>query len=99
LLILSLIAVYMAIYIEWAAYLGPGEVATIAVLCRDRLQARTILRYCRGLLNHVPQLAALIDGEHSQRITLTSRMAPTHAHARCFETTQSSRTASRPEAN
>jgi hypothetical protein len=63
----------MAIYIEWASYLGPGEVATIAVLCRDRLQARTILRYCRGLLNHVPQLAALIDGEHSQRITLTSR--------------------------
>ena len=37
--------------------LGPGERATVMVIAADRKQARTILRYCTGLLRETPMLA------------------------------------------
>jgi hypothetical protein len=43
--ILALIAVYLACFRDYAPYLAPGEVATIAVIAADRKQARSIFRF------------------------------------------------------
>jgi hypothetical protein len=55
--ILALIAVYLACFRDYAPYLAPGEVATIAVIAADRKQARSIFRFTIGLLRAVPMLA------------------------------------------
>jgi phage terminase large subunit-like protein len=43
--VLSLVAVYLATLTDYAPYLAPGEVATIAVIAADRKQARSIFRF------------------------------------------------------
>src|SRR5262249_13827669 len=40
----------------------------------DRRQARTILRYVKGLLTGVPMLAQLVDAERSDSFDLTNRV-------------------------
>ena len=44
----------------------------VAVVAADRKQARVILRYCEGLLRHVPLLAELIEGDEAEAITLSN---------------------------
>jgi hypothetical protein len=76
--ILALIAVYLATFRDWRAYLAPGERATAMVIAADRRQARVIMRYIRGLLYEIPMLAALVkrdspttgEFELSNRVTL-----------------------------
>src|SRR5271165_7209584 len=36
--ILAIIAVYLACFCDWRPFLGPGEVATIMIIARDRRQ-------------------------------------------------------------
>jgi hypothetical protein len=64
--ILALIAVYLATFRDYRAYLQPGERATILLIAADRKQARVILRYIHGLLTGVPMLAALIERETAE---------------------------------
>ena len=72
--ILSVVATYLAMFVDWAPYLAAGEYATIAIVCADRAQARTVIRYVKGLIDSVPAMASMLEGpEHSQRITLSSR--------------------------
>jgi hypothetical protein len=70
--ILALIAVYLACFRNYPPYLAPGEVATIAVIAADRKQARSIFRFTIGLLRAVPMLAALIQDDSAEAITLTN---------------------------
>jgi hypothetical protein len=86
--ILALIAVFLACFVDWTKHLAPGEVATIPIICVDRAQARTIIRYCKGLLEAVPELAALQEGEHSQRITLPSRRIVIEVATASFQLTR-----------
>jgi hypothetical protein len=44
------------------------------VVAADRGQARTILRYIKGLLKTVPMLAQTIDGETQESVNLTNRI-------------------------
>jgi hypothetical protein len=67
---LAVIAVFLATFRDYAAYLQPGERATIMVIAKDRKQARTILRYVRALLTDVPMLAALIERETAESFDL-----------------------------
>ena len=64
--VLALVACFLACFRDWRPFLGPGEAATIMVIAADRKQARTILRYCIGLLREVPMLAPQIEGETQQ---------------------------------
>jgi hypothetical protein len=73
--ILALIAVYLATMRDYAPYLAPGEVATIAVLAADRSQARVIFRFVVGLLKAVPLMKPMIDGEDTETIRLDNRVA------------------------
>ena len=55
---LSLVAVFLAAFKDWKPYLGPGEVATIMILAKDRAQARSIKRFISGLLRETPSAPA-----------------------------------------
>jgi hypothetical protein len=71
---LALIAVFLSCFRDWRGFLGPGECATVMIIAADRRQARTIVRYVKGLLKSVPMLAATIDSETQESITLTNRV-------------------------
>ena len=62
--VLALVAVFLAAFRDYTPYLGAGEVATIAVIAANRMQARTIFRYVLGLLEAVPALKAHDQGRH-----------------------------------
>jgi hypothetical protein len=71
---LALIAVFLACFKDYAPFLAPGEVATIAVLAADRSQARVIFRFVVGLLKAVPLLEQLIVSHDAETITLRNRV-------------------------
>ena len=72
--ILALVAVFLACFKDWRPYLGVGERGTIIVIAADRKQARTIMRYVKGLLHLVPMLRQLIEAERLEGIDLTNRI-------------------------
>jgi phage terminase large subunit-like protein len=70
--VLATIAVFLATFRDYAQFLAPGEVATVAVLAANRAQARTIFRYVLGLLRGVPMLSSMIVGETEEAIELSN---------------------------
>ncbi len=72
--VLALIAVYLACFRDYAPYLAPGEVATIAVLAANRPQARSIFRYISGILKAVPLFARMVVDENTESIALANRV-------------------------
>jgi hypothetical protein len=71
--ILALIAVFLSCFRSYAAYLGPGERATVAIIAADRRQARTILRYVKGIISGTPMLSGMLDGnERADGLDLTN---------------------------
>ena len=67
---LALIAVFLAAFRDYSAHLVPGEQAAVAIIAADRKQAKVLLRYCVGLLRAVHMLAAMIDDELAESVTL-----------------------------
>ena len=85
--ILAIVAVFLGAFTDWRPFLGPGEVGTIMVICADRRQARTIMRYCLGLLKAVPMLKQLIESETRESITLRNRIV-IEVHTASFRSTR-----------
>ncbi|MEC8848755.1 MAG: terminase family protein [Pseudomonadota bacterium] len=73
--ILAVIAVYLAVFRDYRAYLQPGERATVLVLASDRRQARAIMRYAVGLLEGVPMLRGLIESQTGESVDLARRVS------------------------
>jgi hypothetical protein len=67
----ALVAVYLACFRDYAGVLAPGERGTVMLIAADRRQARTLLRYVRGLLA-VPMLAAMVEREVAEGVDLTN---------------------------
>lgn len=84
-LIAALIAVYLAVFRDYAPYLAPGEVATMMVIAADRRQARVILRYVKGFINGVPMLARMIQRETRETLELSNRVV-VEVHTASFRT-------------
>jgi hypothetical protein len=84
---LATIAVYLACFHDWRRHLGPGEVATIMIIARDRRQARVIKCFVSGLLNAVPMLAATIADEQVESIRLRNRVT-IEIHTASFRSTR-----------
>jgi hypothetical protein len=55
--VLALVAVFLAVFRSWSAYLAPGELGVIKVIAVDRKQARQIHRYAKALVTKVPTIA------------------------------------------
>ena len=70
--VLAAIAVYLAAFRDYAPYVVPGEVPTVAIIAADRKQARVLLRYVIGTLNAVAMLAGLVDEEMAESVSLTN---------------------------
>jgi hypothetical protein len=68
----SLVATYEAAFNDHRDRLAPGEVATVMLIAGDRQQARTLLRYVRGLFDH-PMLKPLVVRETSDGLELSNR--------------------------
>jgi hypothetical protein len=47
--ILALIAAYLACVIDHRPFIVPGEVPVVAIIAKDRVQARVILSYMKGV--------------------------------------------------
>jgi hypothetical protein len=69
--VLALCAVFLACFRDHGRNLAPGERGTVMVIARDRVQARTILRYVRALLTGVPMLAKLVEREVAEGFDLS----------------------------
>ena len=72
--ILALTAVFLACFFDWRRFLAPGECATVMIIAADRRQARTIVRYVKGLLKSIPMLAQTVESETQESITLANRV-------------------------
>lgn len=72
--ILALIATYLACVLDHAPYLVPGEVAVVAVIAKDRQQARVIMGYIKGFLREIPLFAELIEDELAETIRLSNNV-------------------------
>ena len=67
---LALIAVFLACFKDYTPHLAMGERATIVIIAADRKQARVIFRYVRGIMDAVPALRALVEGETAEELRL-----------------------------
>jgi hypothetical protein len=73
--IVALVAVFLACFCDYSAFLAPGERATVMVLACDRRQSRTILRYIRAMLEGVPMLTRMIERSDAEAIDLGNRVS------------------------
>ena len=73
--IAALIALFLAVFRDYQAYLAPGEVGTLPVIAQDRKGARTIMRYMTGLIHAVPMLRDMLASEPTKEtIELRNRV-------------------------
>jgi hypothetical protein len=70
--ILALIATYLACVLDHRAHIVPGETPVVAVIARDRTQARVILSYIRGFIREVPLFAELLEEELAESLRLSN---------------------------
>jgi hypothetical protein len=68
--IMALNAVFIACFGEYRKNLARGERGTVLVIATDRRQARTIIRYIRGLLDGVPMLRRMVERETTESFDL-----------------------------
>jgi Terminase large subunit, T4likevirus-type, N-terminal len=68
----ALLAVALACFKDYHAYLAPGERATIMVIAANRSQARTIMRYIRGIFALAPALNGMVERETQEAFDLNN---------------------------
>jgi hypothetical protein len=73
--VLACVAIFVACFRDWRPYLQVGETGTVMIVAADRKQARTIARYCLGLLNAVPMLKKMVASATKDAIALTNNIA------------------------
>jgi hypothetical protein len=67
----SLIAVFLACFVDYSADLAPGEVGVVMILGADRRQCRVIFGYVKALLR-APMLKKMVAAELKESIRLTN---------------------------
>jgi hypothetical protein len=72
--VMALIAVFLACFRDYRAYLQPGERATVMVIAADRRQARVIIRYVAAMLNRIAMLRAMIERETADAFDLHNQV-------------------------
>jgi hypothetical protein len=70
--VLSLIAVFLAVFRDHRPYLAVGEKATIPIISTDRSQSRTIVRYIKAMLAVDDEVRALVQRETATAIELSN---------------------------
>ena len=70
--ILALIATYVACVVDHRDYIAPGGTPVVAVIARDRTQAKLILNYIAGFPRSNRLFADLIEDELAESIRLSN---------------------------
>jgi hypothetical protein len=70
--IMSLVAVYRALFNDYKKYLSPGERGVIQVIAADRAQAQVILGYIKGILETNPVFNQYVEQSLKESIDLTN---------------------------
>ncbi|MEI4262331.1 hypothetical protein [Roseovarius sp. D0-M9] len=70
----ALVAAFEAAFHDHRDKLAPGEFATVFLIAADRAQARTLLRYVRGIFQN-PMLKAMVARETTAGLELKNRSA------------------------
>jgi hypothetical protein len=70
--ILALIATYLACVLDHCDYIVPGETPVVAIIAKDRTQARVILGYIAGFIRSIALFAELIEDELAETIRLSN---------------------------
>jgi hypothetical protein len=70
--ILALIATYLACVLDHRDYIVPGETPVVAIIAKDRTQARVILGYIAGFIRSIALFAELIEDELAETIRLSN---------------------------
>jgi hypothetical protein len=70
--ILALIATYLACVLDHSDYIVPGETPVVAVIARDRTQAKVISNYIAGFLRSIPLFDELITDELAESVRLSN---------------------------
>lgn len=73
--IISVIAAYLAAFVDYSQVLAPGEMGIVAILANDREQSRIILGYCREAFRFSPILAQMVSDDLAYEIRLKNRTA------------------------
>lgn len=73
--ILSLIAVFAAVFIDYSKQLARGERGVVLLIAADKRQAKILLEYICGLLENVPMLASMIERKTLECIDLSNRIS------------------------
>jgi len=69
----ALLAVYEAFFNDYTDKLAAGEVATVFVIAADRKQARSVMRYIRGMIEANPLLQSMVVKDSQESIELSNR--------------------------
>jgi hypothetical protein len=69
-----LIAVYLACCIDHRPHIVPGETPVIAVIAKDRQQAKIILNYIAGFIREIPVFTAMLEDETAETLRLSNRV-------------------------
>jgi hypothetical protein len=69
----ALLAVYEAFFSDYSDKLAAGEVATVFVIAADRKQARSVMRYIRGIIEANPLLQSMVVKDSQESIELSNR--------------------------
>ena len=67
--------------------LGPGEVATVAMIASDRRQARQLMNYVKGLIADSPIISAEVTNETRETVTFAHRVQ-LEVHTTSFRSTR-----------
>lgn len=70
--VMSVIAVFLALFHDFKQYLAIGERGVIQVIAADRAQARVIFRFASAILHSTPVFEQYIQKETKERIELTT---------------------------
>lgn len=72
---------------DYRERLGPGELATVAMIASDRRQARQLTNYVKGLIADSPIIAAEVQAETVETITFAHRVQ-LEVHTTSFRSTR-----------
>lgn len=70
----ALIAVYMACFRDWSAYLSPGERGMVFIVANDKMQASIIKHYISAILDQSDMLRRMVKDDKAESIDLTNRI-------------------------
>jgi hypothetical protein len=68
----AIVAVFLALFVDYKKYLAPGERGVVLVIAADRSQAQTILSYAKGILNVIAVFKQYIQTELKESIELSN---------------------------